>query len=754
MVVVLLLQPDTYIWPLTFAVEAIQCSLPAYLSSSLFAGCIASISSLRLGGGEQQWMSGGVLALGMAAATFAVSAACTEHSPAMTTQRSFSDCYELLENVGPIGMGGFGAVLAAQHKETGELVAVKKIPRLAGYINDCDIEGEVQLLKLSGEHRYIISFYDVFKDEDYYYLVMELALGGELFDHVMNHGMLTEAESAQLMSNLLQACSFLHEQGIVHGDIKPENIILGNHKKPESPSNESINGTSGDSNTDEIDVRLADFGTATLMDPSRNTCTISQNSRITAPYCPPEVIKQQKNNSIKPVEVDIKTDVWALGVILYILLYGRHPYDLDASASEEEMVERILYTHPKFSDPNWDVISPSGVDLLKNMMHQDPDQRPTCHEALSHEWFRERTGRSTIKRRVTREIRDFTAGRRMMKACLLATMIGLVKRENCTTRSPIHTGKYAIGSRYTACEMIDREKKGYIDVSDIMSVMEQLGEGGGGKEASMMLHAVDGDYLSFPSRVLYDQMAKLVTPLCPPRVVKPGGEVYSEGEMDDMFYLIRHGAVDFSLRNPQKLCTSDITHPSEYKLQSLHAGESFGEVELVLKKGTIFPRLATCKCSSSVDNCELLMLQEEQFRLLTDVFDSVNAKIQLQSEVRFKAMLAELYDSLDGYIMTLQPGQKLENARGVVVIEKGTVKVHDVWSHHALTLGPKDHYFVCGPEGIMPYLGRLNRAALYVEGIEGEEPSQVKVIPEAVVVQLLQRKSMAGARKRILRNGV
>ncbi len=749
---VLLLQPDIYIWPLTSLGEAIQCSLPASLSS-LFAGDIVSVNSLGLRGGEQPWLSGRVLALGIAAA-FAVSAACTERSPAMAVERPFTDYYELQKSEDPIGLGGFGVVLQAQHKGTGEIVAVKQIPRLPNDLNKSDVEAEVAMLKTAGEHRCITSFYDVFKDDNNYYLVMEMAKGKELFDHLVNDGMLTETETAQLMLELLEACSFLHGQGIIHGDIKPENIIISSPKEVDVSSDACENGTTTHvSKNNMFDVRIADFGTASKMISPQGACVLPGNSLATSTYCPPEVIAQLTYTTNPVVKINPKSDVWALGVILYILLFGRHPYDLDASASEEEVGKRILTTQPNFSDPICNMTSSAGIDLLKSMMHRDPDQRPTCQSALSHHWFRGCTGQITTKRRVTLEIQHFTVGRRMMKACLLATMSGLVKGKSFTPYpSPIFTNKSKIGSRYTACEMIDREKKGYIDVLDIMSTMELLGEKVGHEQATMMLSAVDGDIMSRCNQVPYDQMSKLITPLSPPSIVEPGCIVYSEGDVDDVFYLIRHGNVEFSVKNQQKRYSSD-GRSDEFKLQPLKTGDSFGEAELVLQKGTTFPRLSTCKCSS-VDNCELLMIHKEQFQLLTNVFGSINRKIQLQANVRLNALLKELFGRLDGEYMILKPGKKLENVCGLIVVEKGSAQVHDLRSNHLLTLGPKDYYFMCGPEGIIPNVGRLARTALYIQGIDGKEPSQIKVIPEAEIMRVLGRKSMAGARKNIFSSGI
>ncbi|CAN0403210.1 unnamed protein product, partial [Laminaria digitata] len=102
-------------------------------------------------------------------------------------------------------------------------------------------------LKVAGEHRNVTQFHDVFEDDDYYYLTMELARGGELFDLLVESGPPDEANTAALMKALVEAVAFVHLHGIIHGDIKPENVFL-------------TNSSTGD--VDWEGVRLGDFGSA------------------------------------------------------------------------------------------------------------------------------------------------------------------------------------------------------------------------------------------------------------------------------------------------------------------------------------------------------------------------------------------------------------------------------------------------------------------------------------------------------------
>ncbi|CAM9697755.1 unnamed protein product [Discosporangium mesarthrocarpum] len=220
-------------------------------------------------------------------------------------QRRIQDMYRLVDN--PVGQGAFGVVMAGVHIETGEVVAIKQIPRKA--IPPSRLESEVGMLKMAGQHKNVVNFRDFFSDDDEYYIVMEFATGGELFDRLVHKGAYSEHEAASFMREVVDALSYLHGHNIVHFDLKPENLLLAS---PEF---------------DSIDVRLVDFGSAFLLEEGGKG-TPRENSGTVA-YSAPEVLLGEHFGPA--------ADMWSLGVLMYILLSGVHPFDLTGSASDEDV---------------------------------------------------------------------------------------------------------------------------------------------------------------------------------------------------------------------------------------------------------------------------------------------------------------------------------------------------------------------------------------------------------------------------------
>jgi CRP-like cAMP-binding protein/tRNA A-37 threonylcarbamoyl transferase component Bud32 len=674
------------------------------------------------------------VAVALAAFALALAALYPPPSPAEALrERKFSDFYKLVEKT-PLGQGAFAAVCAAVHRETGEVVAVKQIPRSPNGQNDAEVQAEVNILRTAGEHRHIIQLSDVFADDDYYYVVMEMAKGGELFDHIVNQGLLPEAETAALMRDLVDATCYLHNNGIIHGDIKPENIMLAN----------PVDDTS------RIDVRLGDFGTAMEVDPSAGSGTLSGNSRMTIAYCPPEVLTQSTSEGGDPseerVEVSAKTDVWALGVLLYILLAGRHPFDMDLRADELEMERRIMNEEPSYDDPLWKDVSPLAVDLLKSMLNRDPTLRPTSQEVYDHPWFTATAEHSRVSSGEAREaFQQFNRGRRRIKACLLAVMAGLAGDQADRTHTALtrlRTGSRAIGSRTYACHVLDRGGKGFIDADDIMHVMNVMGERVSSKDVEQMLRAVDGDINTSTVTASYDQMTKLVPPLCPARVYQPGETVYLAGELDASFYLIKRGGVEFSITSDECGVSSPF---SEVKLQSLGPGESFGEVELVLAKDALLPRACTCKCSvdgTGSGRCELLVMPKDLFGLITDVFASVEGQIQVQSALRLEQLTLEILKSAQGkQRLEIRAGEVVASQSdpepSVILVTEG--RVLSLSNGHRQVLGP-DSFRFCGE---LPGLGSTNNQA---GQIIAAEPAVVHKIPAKDVAAVLSKNGMAALR--------
>ncbi|KAG5178901.1 kinase-like domain-containing protein, partial [Tribonema minus] len=319
----------------------------------LGAGCV-TLQQVQNSRHHHQHRSSGALPvpwlLLAGAASVAVAGIHSEGDKSRCHYRRFDDFYKLLEKTSPIGMGAYGTVCAAAHRETGEVVAVKQIPRSA--VSAKEVMSEVEILRVAGDHRHIVRLMDLFWDDDLWYVVMEMAHGGELFDRIVNKGLLSEHDTCKVMQDLLHAIEFLHMHNIVHGDIKPENIMIAE-----------------DSST--IDVRLGDFGTAFEVmgqkgrGGSADGAKLSGSSRMTVAYSPPEVLDQDGDDD---VEVGPKADVWALGVLMYILIAGRHPFDMDPGADEDELQRHICRGEPDFSDPLWSDVSPAAIDLIKRML--------------------------------------------------------------------------------------------------------------------------------------------------------------------------------------------------------------------------------------------------------------------------------------------------------------------------------------------------------------------------------------------------
>lgn len=219
----------------------------------------------------------------------------------------------------PIGEGGFGAVFLAIDKETKETVAVKKISK--EFTNDASFQKEMNALlhiRQFGGHPYICGLRENFDEGDHYYLVLDLVSGGEVFDHLINNGAYSEADAARLLREVGSAIAFLHGTQIVHGDLKPENLMLSSE------------------NSMLAAIKVVDFGCAQIIDKASPFYEESKGIDVTTPgYAPPELI--MKNSKLKNLAPAM--DMFAIGVILYVMLCGCHPFDLNGDATDDEKTE-------------------------------------------------------------------------------------------------------------------------------------------------------------------------------------------------------------------------------------------------------------------------------------------------------------------------------------------------------------------------------------------------------------------------------
>ncbi|KAI9481878.1 ovarian-specific serine/threonine-protein kinase Lok, partial [Coemansia mojavensis] len=255
-----------------------------------------------------------------------------------------------------LGSGAFAEVRIAINRVTGERFAAKIINRnritQIEKRKKLDENFRIETSILSRvRHPAIVQVHGVFRETDYLYLVLDLASDGELFDEIVSRQYLSEDDSRRVLLQLLLSIRHLHRMGIVHRDIKLENILLADKQK--------------------LRLKLADFGLAKIVGEQTFMKTVCG----TPMYVAPEVLTVRQAGMY-----DNLVDIWSLGVVLYICLCGFPPFsDELAPPPMRDQIIAGMYSFP--SDP-WDRISPDAIDLVCRMLQVDPRNRITVDQAL------------------------------------------------------------------------------------------------------------------------------------------------------------------------------------------------------------------------------------------------------------------------------------------------------------------------------------------------------------------------------------
>ncbi|KXX74405.1 Carbon catabolite-derepressing protein kinase [Madurella mycetomatis] len=246
-----------------------------------------------------------------------------------------------------LGEGSFGKVKLAVHRGTGQQVALKIISRKTLISRDMQgrVEREIEYLQLL-RHPHIIKLYTVIKTPAEIIMVLEYA-GGELFDYIVQHGKMHEDEARRFFQQMLCAVEYCHRHKIVHRDLKPENLLLD----------------------DNLNVKIADFGLSNIMTDGNFLKTSCGSPN----YAAPEVIGGK-------LYAGPEVDVWSCGVILYVLLVGRLPFDHEHIPTLFAKIARGSYMVP-----TW--MSPGAAALIKKMLVVNPVQRATIEEIRQDPWF-------------------------------------------------------------------------------------------------------------------------------------------------------------------------------------------------------------------------------------------------------------------------------------------------------------------------------------------------------------------------------
>ncbi|XP_068575203.1 calcium/calmodulin-dependent protein kinase type II subunit gamma isoform X4 [Cebidichthys violaceus] len=306
----------------------------------------------------------------------------------VVTSTRFTDEYQLYEE---LGKGAFSIVRRCVKKSTGQEYAAKIINTKKLSARDHQkLDREARICRLL-KHPNIVRLHDSISEEGFHYLVFDLVTGGELFEDIVAREYYSEADASHCINQILESVSHIHQHDIVHRDLKPENLLLASKMKGAA-------------------VKLADFGLAIEVQGDQQAWF---GFAGTPGYLSPEVLRKDPYG--KPV------DIWACGVILYILLVGYPPFwDED----QHKLYQQIKAGAYDFPSPEWDTVTPEAKNLINQMLTINPAKRITADQAIKHPWVCQRsTVASMMHRQETVEcLRKFNA-RRKLKGAILTTML-------------------------------------------------------------------------------------------------------------------------------------------------------------------------------------------------------------------------------------------------------------------------------------------------------------------------------------------
>jgi tRNA A-37 threonylcarbamoyl transferase component Bud32 len=259
-----------------------------------------------------------------------------------------------------LGSGAFAEVRLCTHRETRKLFAAKIVDKERFSENcpsarDASYLDEIKILKRL-RHRNIVSVEDVFESEKYLTMILQYVEGGDLFDKIIELSRYTESDAKIVFKQMLDGLTYLHENNIAHRDLKPENYLV--------LSRES-----------DVHIVMADFGLAKVYQTDDN---IMETMCGTPQYLAPELVIQMRSGKITGYTNAV--DMWALGVILFVLLSGHTPFN-------PKDFDKIINARFSFSHGLWKTISAEAKDLITRLLARNPDERLTVQQASSHPWL-------------------------------------------------------------------------------------------------------------------------------------------------------------------------------------------------------------------------------------------------------------------------------------------------------------------------------------------------------------------------------
>ena len=265
----------------------------------------------------------------------------------------FLENYDVLRQ---LGKGGYGKVYEVRNKKTNEIRACKHLSKLS--IKNLEkFQREINIL-INADHPNIIKLYEIFESKRSYYLIMEECKGGEVFDRIIEHiqkkDMYSEKDASIILSQMMSAVEYCHNNGIAHRDLKPENLLYLNAGREENNP-----------------IKVIDFGLSQVISPERKLKT----KVGTAYYVSPEILQGAYSE---------KCDIWSAGVILYILLSGDPPFNGPSDLTIYKKIAEMKYDFPQ---NKWSKISNEAKDLITHMIAPE-NERYTARQVMEHPWMK------------------------------------------------------------------------------------------------------------------------------------------------------------------------------------------------------------------------------------------------------------------------------------------------------------------------------------------------------------------------------
>lgn len=469
--------------------------------------------------------------------------------------KRLSDDYDVVD---VLGKGGFSVVRKGVSKYSGDnnCVAIKTLKRL-GYtqtgfrrgeekpptwkqtsISDALLTNEILVMRRIVEdvspHPNVIHLYDVYEDMNGVHLVLELCSGGELFDRIVSRDRYSEVEAAEVVRQIAEGLNALHKANIVHRDLKPENCLFLNE-------------------TQRSPLKIMDFGLSSVEDFTDPIVALFGS----IDYVSPEALSQ--------CQVTAASDMWALGVILYILLSGYPPFH---ATSNREKQQRILAGDFTFDDQTWKTISPQPKDLISRLLSVEPYKRPTADELLKHSWvIGDCAKQEPMDSEVVSRLQSFNA-RKKFRAAALASVLSskvllrtkklksLVGTHDLTTEElenlRIHFKRIcADGDNATLSEfeevlkaikmdslvplaprvfdLFDNNRDGTVDMREILCGLSSLRNSRGDDALQLCFQMYDADRSGCISREELASMLRALPEDCLP------GDITEPGKLDEIF---------------------------------------------------------------------------------------------------------------------------------------------------------------------------------------------------------------------------